>query len=61
MIPLDFQLITTKFTQNPHLILPGLLLAVILVKILIFVAKLAFMPCGVNVRTAEGMRRSVIN
>lgn len=51
MIPIDFQLIQAKLSQNPHLILPTLILAVVLLKLFIFFAKLAFMPCGVNVKS----------
>ena len=39
-----------KLEQNPLLIFPACLALFFLLKFLIFAAKLAFMPCGVNVR-----------
>lgn len=53
MLPIDFALISAKLSQNSHLILPAFLLALVLLKVLIFIAKLAFMPCGVNVSVAK--------
>lgn len=47
---LDLQLLYAKFDQNPFLIVPACLLTVLLLKVFIFLAKISFMPCGVNVR-----------
>jgi hypothetical protein len=46
---MSFQLIIQKLEQNPHLIVPLCVAFFLLLKFLIFAAKLAFMPCGVNV------------
>ena len=59
MMSIDFELISTKLSQNPHLIFPTLVLAFVLLKFLIFMAKLAFMPCGVNVRIKENDVKSI--
>lgn len=46
---MDFQLISHKIEQNPHLIFPACVALFVLFKLLIFALKLAFMPCGVSV------------
>ena len=49
---IDLQLILQKLEQYPQLIVPICVSLFVLMKFLIFSAKLAFMPCGVNVRRA---------
>lgn len=53
---MDFQLISHKIEQNPHLIFPACVALFVLFKFLIFALKLAFMPCGVNVNIFVLMR-----